>query len=245
MKRQLPIIMLSTLALLAAALIGVSTRVIAAGSVSVRGTVKLDGPAPKAMPIPMIGDPTCAKEHPSPLMSEDVVTDGKGGLENVVVFVSEGLPEQTSAAPSEPAVLEQKGCTYKPHVVAMRAGQTLRVINSDHTTHNIHPMPANNREWNKSQPPGLTIEETFARAEVAILVKCNVHPWMRGYVAVFKHPYFAVTGSDGGFDIKDLPAGSYTLQAWHEKLGTSTQKITVGGSESKPVEFVFKAKPGM
>lgn len=217
----------------------------AAGSASVSGVVRLDGPVPKPGQIPIVGDPYCTKAHPTPMASEDIVADTKGDLQNVVVFVSDGLTEQNFALPQQAVQIEQKGCTYKPHVVAMRAGQMLRVINSDNTTHNIHPMPANNREWNKSQPPGLTIEETFARAEVAILVKCNVHPWMRGYVAVFKHPYFAVTGNGGNFDIKDLPPGTYTLQAWHEKLGTATQKITVGANESKAVEFVFKPRPGM
>jgi uncharacterized protein (DUF2141 family) len=106
-------------------------------------------------------------------------------------------------------------------------------------------MPANNREWNKSQPPGMTIEEAIARQEVAIPVKCNIHPWMKSYVAVFKHPFFMVTGKDGSFDLQNLPPGTYTIQAWHEKLGTSTQKVTVGANESKTLDFVFKSRPGM
>jgi hypothetical protein len=101
-------------------------------------------------------------------------------------------------------------------------------------------VPANNREWNKAEPPGSTMEDSFAREEIAIPVKCNVHPWMRGYIAVFKHPYFAVTGKDGSFDISNLPPGTYTIKAWHEKLGTSTQTVTIGAGEVKEVGFVFK-----
>jgi Carboxypeptidase regulatory-like domain len=124
--------------------------------------------------------------------------------------------------------------------MAMRNGQTLKVVNADSTTHNIHPTPANNREWNKSQPPGLAIEETFARQEVAIPVKCNVHPWMKSYVAVVKNPYFAVSGKNGAFEIKNLPPGTYTVQAWHEKLGIKSQQITVGANENKTLELEFK-----
>jgi plastocyanin len=159
-----------------------------------------------------------------------------------VVYVSDGLGDQTFSPPSEPVVLQQKGCLYQPHVLGLQSGQTLKVVNDDQTTHNIHIMPQNNREWNKSQPPGMTIEETIARQEVAIPVRCNVHPWMKSYVAVFKHPFFAVTGKNGSFELKNLPPGNYTLQAWHEKFGTSTQKVTLGASETKSVDFVFKSR---
>lgn len=204
------------------------------------GVVTFEGRSPKPTPINMAADPSCAKQHPTPVLSQDLVTDAKGGLQNVIVFVAEGLSEQNFEPPSQPVVLDQKGCMYQPHVLAMQANQRIEVINHDPTSHNIHPLPANNREWNKSEPPGFKAEETFPREEIAIPVKCNIHPWMRGYVAVFKHPYFAVTGKDGSFDLSGLPPGTYTIKVWHEKLGTSTQKITVAANETKTIDFVFK-----
>jgi plastocyanin len=208
---------------------------------TVRGIVRFDGKVPVAKAISMGADPVCVKEHPSPVLAQEVMADAKGDLQNVIVFVSDGLGDRTFDPPSQPAVVEQKGCLYQPHVLAVRANQTLELVNDDSTSHNIHPVPANNREWNKAEPPGSRMEEAFAREEVAIPVKCNVHPWMRGYIAVFKHPYFAVTGKDGAFDLSNLPPGTYTIKAWHEKLGTSTQTVTIGVNETKEITFVFKA----
>jgi len=211
------------------------------GMASIKGTVRIQGTVPKPKPINMSADPSCAKQHSGPVLSEDIVADSKGDLENVIVFVSDGLGDRTFDPPSQPAVIEQKGCLYQPHVLAMRANQPLEVVNDDPTTHNIHPLPANNREWNKAELPGTKMDESFPREEIAIPVKCNVHPWMRGYVAVFKHPYFFVTGKDGSFDLSNLPPGTYTITAWQEKMGTATQKITVTGNETKNVDFTFKA----
>ena len=215
-----------------------------AGTATLKGVVKFVGAAPKSTPVNMAADPRCAKQHPGPVLSQDVVTDANHGLQNVIVFIADGLGNQTFDPPSKPVVLAQKGCMYQPHVLAMQANQRLEVVNDDPTSHNIHPIPTNNREWNKSEPPGSKAEETFPREEIAIPVKCNIHPWMRGYVAVFKHPYFAVTGEDGSFDLSSLPPGTYTIKAWHEKLGTSTQTITVGANETKAIDFVFKPRPG-
>lgn len=207
---------------------------------SVTGVVKFEGTAPKPTRIDMSQDPLCAKAHSMPPTTEDVVVNSNGGLANVVVYVSDGLGSRTFQPPPQPAVLEQKGCQYKPHVLALQANQKLSIVNSDETTHNIHPTPNNNREWNMTQPHGMAMEQTFAREEIAVPVKCNVHPWMKGYIAVFKHPYFAVTDKDGHFDLKDLPPGSYTITAWQEKLGTSIQKVTVGAGENKTADFTFK-----
>lgn len=207
---------------------------------SVKGTVKFEGTPPKPTRIDMSQDPLCAKQHSTPATTEDFVISSNGGLANVVVYVSDGLTSRNFQPPAQPAVLEQKGCQYKPHVLAIQAGQKLDVVNSDETTHNIHPTPSNNREWNMTQPHGMPLEQTFAREEVAIPVKCNVHPWMKGYIAVLKHPYFAVSDKNGNFEIKDLPPGTYTITAWQEKMPPQTQKVTVSAGEAKTLDFTFK-----
>jgi plastocyanin len=209
-------------------------------SASVKGAVKFTGATPKLSRIDMSQDPVCAKAHPTPVTTEEVEVGSGGGLANVVVYVSDGLTSHDFQPPQQPAALEQKGCQYKPHVLAMQAGQKLDVVNSDETTHNIHPIPNNNREWNMTQPHGMALEQTFAREEVAVPVKCNIHPWMKGYIAVFKHPYFAVSDKNGDFELKGLPPGTYTITAWQEKLGTQMQKITVGAGETKTADFAFK-----
>jgi hypothetical protein len=206
--------------------------------------VKIEGPRPKLARINMSADAACVKAHPGGASTDEVIASSGGGLENVFVFVSEGLPDSPFSAPAEPARIEQKGCMYEPHVIAMQTNQKLRVVNDDPTLHNIHPLPANNREWNKAEPPGSAIEEAFGREEVAIPVKCNVHPWMHSYIAVFRHPFFAVTGKDGGCELKNLPAGTYTIKAWHEKLGSAVQKVTIAPGETKSLDFVFKAHAG-
>lgn len=212
----------------------------AQGGGTLTGTVKFEGLPPKPTKIDMSFDPNCAKAHPTPAVTEEVVTSQNGGLANVVVYVADGLGSQTFQPPAQPVVLEQRGCVYVPHVLALQANQKLDVVNSDLTTHNIHPSPANNREWNTTQPHGVAIEQTFARQEVAIPVKCNIHPWMKGYIAVLKHPYFAVTDKEGHFEVKDLPPGTYTINAWQEKFGTKTQKVTVAAGQSQNLDFVFK-----
>ncbi|HEV8384066.1 MAG TPA: carboxypeptidase regulatory-like domain-containing protein [Candidatus Acidoferrales bacterium] len=213
-----------------------------ATAATITGTVKLDGAAPKAQRIRMDAEPNCAKLHTTPVMAEDYVVGDKGALANVVVYVKEGLGNRTFPTPTDSVVLDQRGCLYVPHVIAVQVGQPVEIVNSDPTTHNIHPVPSNNPEWNKSQPPKAeNIKQTFNREEIAIPVKCNVHPWMKSYVAVLKNPYFKVTGKDGSFEIKNLPPGDYTLVAWHGVLGASTeQKVTVGVKETKSLDFTFK-----
>jgi plastocyanin len=210
-------------------------------SASVVGRVKFQGQLPSPTKVSMAADPSCAKLHPAPAVAQEFVAGTDNSLGNVIVFISDGLQNRSFDVPGEAVTFEQKGCIYEPHVVALRANQKLKMINSDNTTHNIHPIPANNREWNKAEPAGTTMEESFPREEIAIPVKCNVHPWMKSYIAVFKHPYFAVTSKDGSFQLPNLPPGEYTVEAWHEKLGTMTQKITVAAGENKTVDFTFKA----
>jgi plastocyanin len=205
------------------------------------GKVVVRGQPSRNHSIIMAADPECLKLHSGPAMSEEIVTGPENALANVVVYISEGLGSGSFDPPKQPVVIEQKGCQYYPHVVALEAGQKLEVRNDDATTHNIHPLPLNNREWNQSQAQGVPpFEATFGREEVSIPVKCNIHPWMKGYIAVFKHPYFAVTGKDGRFVLKGLPAGNYTITAWHEKLGTLAQKAAINSHEAKQMDFVFE-----
>ena len=184
----------------------------------------------------------CTKAHAaSPAKTEDVVVNDNNTLKYVFVWVKSGLPDQTWQVPTTPITLDQNGCMYKPHVVGVMAGQQIAIKNSDPTNHNIHPQPQTNQEWNESQPPGSADKmQTFARQEVVIPVKCNIHPWMRSYIGVVAHPFFAVTGDDGTFTIKGLPPGTYTIEAWHEKYGKSEQTVTVGAKESKTQDFSFK-----
>ena len=208
----------------------------------VTGTVKLDGAAPKMKAISIAAEPACAKARTAPLTSEEVVTGDGGALANVVVYVSSGLDGYSFPAPSTPVEFKQEGCQYHPHVAGMMVAQNVSVVNADQTTHNIHPIPMQNREWNESQPPGAApIQKSFARDEVAIPVKCNVHPWMKAYMAVLPNPFFQVTDKDGKFDLKGLPPGTYTITAWHELYKTDPQTITIGAKESKAVNFSFKA----
>ena len=210
-----------------------------AGTIS--GKVTYTGTPAKQKPIDMSKEPTCAKQHATPVTTETVVTGGNNSLENVVVYISAGADEAN--APSQAVTVTQKGCQYMPHVVALHTGQELQVVNADQTSHNIHPLAKNNREWNKSQPPGTpAISEKYDKAEI-FPVKCNVHPWMHGTFAVLKNSHYAVTGDGGAFTLANLPPGKYTITAWHESYGDQSQEVTISGSETKSVNFVFKAKP--
>ncbi len=205
---------------------------------SVSGKVTLDGAAPKAQKIDMSQDAACKGDN----MSETIVSEHDGDLANVFVYVKDGLGDRSFDMPKDPVVIDQKGCQYHPHVLGVMAGQTVQVKNDDQTTHNIHPTPKDNREWNESQGPGAApIEKTFAREEIMLPVKCNQHPWMKMYVNVVKSPFFAVTDRDGKYEIKGLPPGTYTLAFVQEKLGEQTQQVTVAAKDSKTVDQKFKA----
>ena len=221
---------------------GPVTAVDPATAATITGKVSFEGEKPKPRQIRMDAEASCASLHKEQVFAEEVVVNDNKTLQYVFVYVKEGLGDKTFAAPAEAVVLDQKGCLYTPHMIGVQTGQMVKIHNSDPTTHNIHPVPANNREWNTSMSPGGSpLERTFAREEVMIPVKCNVHPWMKSYIGVLKHPFFAITGKDGSFEIKGLPPGEYTIEAWHEKLAPMTQKVTVAAKDSKAVDFTLKA----
>jgi plastocyanin len=209
----------------------------------VKGVAMLDGAAPKNEPIKMNADPVCVKANSSPQMQETymVAADGKS-LGNVFVYVKDGLGNYVFDTPTESAKIDQKDCRYHPHVFGMRVNQPLEIVNSDPTLHNIHAMPKGNAEFNNGQPiQGMKMSHTFDKQEVMVPFKCDVHGWMNAYVGVMSHPYFAVTDKDGKFELKGLPPGTYTIEAWHEKLGTQTASVTLAAKDSKDVTFTFKA----
>lgn len=207
---------------------------------SITGTVMLQGPPPALRPIDMSAEPACAQANPAPVVPPVVVTGANGALANAVVYVKSGLGRYRFETPREPVLLAQQRCMYNPRIVAVMTNQTLRISNADPTVHNVHALPRENRPWNRSQQAGEPpFETSFARPELAIPFMCNVHPWMRAFVFVFAHPYFAITPTTGVFELKNLPPGTYTIEAWHEKFGTQEQSVTLDSKESKSLTFTF------
>jgi plastocyanin len=205
---------------------------------TISGTVIFTGAAPKAAKIDMSQDPNCAGTN----TAENIVV-ANGKLANVFIYVKDGLGSRTFAVPTEAVTLTQVGCRYKPHVLGVMAGQTIKIVNGDPTTHNIHPTPKNNRDWNESQAPqAAALEKNFAREEILLPVQCNQHPWMRMFMNVLKNPFYAVSGPDGKYEIKGLPPGDYTIAFVHEKLGEQDEKVTLAAKDSKTVDATFKAQ---
>lgn len=206
------------------------------------GSVVLDGAPPAPRLIDMSAEPVCRQMHPQGVKFSDVVTGPGGALADVVVFIRSGLGNYRFPAPSNPVQIDQKGCLYNPRIVALMVGQRLEIRNSDSTLHNIHSMARENPTWNRSEPEGATIFETFPRAELAVPLVCNVHPWMRGFAFVFDNPYYAITGAAGKFTIPNLPPGDYTMEAWQERYGVLDQAITIAPHSSVSLHFTFHAE---
>lgn len=213
----------------------------AASAAAVSGTAKLDGAAPKRYPLQMDADPKCAAMHSGKtVLAEDTLVDDKGGLANVFVWVK-NPPAGTHAAPATPVRLEQHGCLYTPRVQGILVDQKLEIVNGDDTLHNVRALASKNRPFNIGQPPATAPRiKTFTTPEDALKFKCDVHPWMFAYLFVMDHPYFGVSAADGSWSIEGLPAGSYTLVAWHEKLGQQEATLTVAADGSGTAAFVFK-----
>ncbi len=210
---------------------------------SITGTITYDDKVPKLRPIKMDADPDCASKHTSPVFPEFLVVGDGNSLGNVFVQIK-NAPASSAAAPSEPVVIDQQGCRYIPHVAGVMAGQTIKFKNSDGILHNVHGLPEVNRQFNIGMPPSLKEkDQVLNKPEPLFKVKCDVHPWMNSYIAVMSHPYFSVSGMDGKFEIGDVPDGTYTIEAWHEKLGTQTTEVKVsGGAASADFSFKVPAK---
>jgi hypothetical protein len=212
----------------------------AKGTAVITGRIKFDGPVPPSAQIKMSADPVCISMHKEPVTSEELVVIN-GNLANVFVYVKEGLEKYSFPVPLEPATLSQEGCRYVPHVGGIMAGQDLRIVNNDPTLHNVHCLAEQNQQFNLGQPiKGAENVRKFAHREVMVKFRCDVHKWMTSYMGVLPHPYYSVSGGDGAFSLKNLPPGEYLIEAWHEKLGTQSQKIVVGDKEIKEITFSFK-----
>ena len=211
---------------------------------TVTGKIQFTGHKPAPQKIDMDEDPQCARLHKGAKVSDaSVEVNSKGGLANVFVYVKTGLEGKRFEPPSAPVTIDQNGCWFKPRVIGIQTGQTLKVTNSDPVTHNIHPLAQVNREWNHSQSQGdPPLTRRFIRQEIMIPVKCNIHHWMHAYIGAVQHPYFAVTGADGTFEIKNLPPGEYTVAAWQEKMGTQEQHVSLALSGSANLAFTFKGE---
>lgn len=213
-----------------------------ATAATVMGRVVVQGSVPKPEAITMSGDPVCVTAAGAAQMTEYFVVGPDNGLENVFVYVKTGLGNRTFPVPTTPVVLDQRGCHYTPHVTGVQVGQPLDILNSDDTLHNVHAVAKVNEEFNIGQPiKGMKTTRTFTAREVMILFKCDVHDWMNAYVGVVDHPYFAVSAGGGRFALSTLPPGTYEIEAWHEKLGTQTQTVTIGEKETRDITFTFKA----
>lgn len=208
---------------------------------TISGKVSYTGKKPLATKVNMDNAPECALLHDKPVLDKKIAATKDGGLANAFVYIKQGLEEKQFEPPAAPAVIDQKGCWFGPRILGVQVGQTLKVTNSDPLTHNIHPMPEHNRDWNQSQPPNAEpLLRRFTQPEVMIRVKCNIHGWMRAWVGVVAHPYFAVTGVDGVFELRNVPPGTYTLEVWQEELGRQEQQITLAASGKSEAVFQLK-----
>ena len=223
-----------------AALLADAPRVNPATAGGIIGRVSFEGTPPENPKVKLSGDPLC-NAHPNGMAFENyVVTDG--GLDNVFVYVKDGLGNYRFDAPAEPVKLDQQGCRYVPHVLGVQVGQSVEISNSDETMHNVHAVPTVNREVNIGQHVKDQKDiHTFTTAEVMVPLKCDLHPWMHAYLGVVAHPYYAVTTDGGKFELKNLPPGTYTIEAWHEKAGTQAQQVKIDSKATRGVTFTFKS----
>lgn len=217
-----------------------------AGAATIKGKVELKGPAPKAKTVKVDAFPFCKAAHPNGIEIQSVEVNPNKTLKNVIVGVKSGFSGTPPAASPAPVDIVQKGCEYFPHVVAIQSGTPVNFKNEETggpaSIHNVHASPKVNKPFNQVELPSGVMKVDFSKPEGAFLVKCDIHAWMSAYVAVFEHPFFAVTGDDGSFELKNVPAGTYEIEAWQEKLGEKIEKVTVKGDETREVTFTFGGK---
>jgi len=207
----------------------------------VTGAALFSGTPPKRGKISAIANTAGCADHGEDVLKETViVNDGK--LQNVFVYIDKGLEDwEPTPIETEPVTLDQSGCLYKPHVLGVRAGRAVQALNSDDVSHNVHVIAKKNESPNVTQGAGASpLALNFEREEVPVTFVCDIHNWMKAYLCVVEHPFFAVTGPDGSFEIDGLPAGEYTLRTWHEKYKGQKVEFTVGGGGEVAVEFTFK-----
>ena len=211
---------------------------------TVTGKINFKGAKPAAAKIAMNADPRCVKLHAGKdVTSQQVVVNPNNTLQYVFVYVKKGLEGKKFPTPTEKKTIDQRGCMYTPHIFGVMVNQPIEITNSDGTLHNIHALPTNSKQFNIAQPKqGMKTVQKFDKSEVMVKVKCEVHNWMASYVGVLDHPFYAVSDDKGNFSIKNLPAGEYELEAWHEKYGVQTMKVTVGASDTKTADFTFAGK---
>jgi plastocyanin len=209
----------------------------------IKGKTLFKGAAPSPKELPVGGNPECKVFHTGKLYDEEIlVKDGR--LQNVFIYVKEGLENYRFDPPKESVKIDQIKCVYVPHVTGVQVDQPILIVNSDPTLHNVHSYSKENATWNLGMPfEGMELTKKFSKPEIMVTMKCDVHPWMIGYIGVVSHPYFAITKEDGSFELKNLPAGNYVIEAWHEKLGVQSQKIQVAAHEEKELEFSFELSP--
>jgi plastocyanin len=206
---------------------------------SLSGAVQFTGTASPPATLAMAADPYCAGQNPEGAKTETLVINSNSTVRNVFVYIKSDVPGNYPT-PKEPILIDQAGCRYAPHVLGVQVGQPITILNSDATLHNVHALPTASKEFNLGMPiKGMKLTKSFAKPEVMVRMKCDVHPWMSAYVGVLPHPFFSVTDETGNFKIDGLPAGRYTVEAWHETLGTRSQKIDIAPDQDKSVSFSF------
>lgn len=207
----------------------------------ITGKIKFEGEKPKPKKVSAKSDPRCMREHGQPILDEALVVGKSNGIKNAFIYIKTGLEGKTFPVPEQPVVLDQKGCVYLPHVFGIMVNQKLEIRNSDPTLHNVRSLPKNSKGFNVGLPiKGMKLDQTFTSPEVMIRLKCDVHPWMHAYAGVLAHPFYAVSNSEGNFEIKNLPPGNYELEVWHETLGVQTRKMIIADQGSTTADFTFR-----